>query len=87
MGKSGSVSISGDSSATIYVTPNYPYANGPSKTVTFTLGSGTGYNVVSGWSTAMDTIYYDYPFNSGNPADEEAVTMACYKPDGSQRLR
>ena len=87
-GLSGTIVMAGDvpSTATIYVVPNYPYpaASGPSETVTLTLESGTGYTVMSGWTTATATVYYDYPWNSENPTTETRVTMVPFNPDGSQ---
>ena len=59
-------------------------ASGKSDTVTMTLTSSTAYNVVSGWTTATATVYYDYPWNSENPTTETRVTMVPFNPDGSQ---
>ena len=87
-GLSGTIVMAGDvpSTATIYVVPNYPYpaASGPSETVTLTLESGTGYTVMSGWTTATATVDDDYPWNSENPTTETRVTMVPFNPDGSQ---
>jgi hypothetical protein len=84
-GLSGTITMPGDgpTTATIWVTPNYPGVLADSKTVTLTLGSGTDYNVVSADSTATATIYYD-DASSSSATNETGVNIACYSPDGSQ---
>ena len=85
-GSGGTITLAGGAASTvyIYVNPHYPNVRGPSKTVSLTLSSGTGYTVVSGWSAATGTIYYDTPTEEGDPGSETAVTMTCYSPNGSQ---
>ncbi len=83
--KTGTITIPGDGpeTATIYVVPNDIFQVGGSKLVSMTLASGTGYNIVGGWSTANVTINEDdlppTPW-SGDTTPQ----ITAFKPDGSQ---
>ena len=83
----GTIIMPGDgpTTATIYVEPYNLGIIGGSETLTMTLGSGTGYNAMSGWSAVHVTINDDDQDPNNPPTGDPTPQITAFNPAGYSR--